>query len=118
VTTVFVQASRAITAADAGRILVNNYSGSLTATAVAFTLPPSTDTTVPIGTKIEIYDASQNSPTAIVAPAGVTLRYNASLVRGKANTLAGGVAVGVKLPDVFARVILLKVGAASWSLIG
>jgi hypothetical protein len=115
VTTVFVQASRAITAADAGRILVNN---SGTTTGVTFTLPASTDTTVPIGTKIEIYDASNTAATGVQAPAGVLLRYNASLVGGTRGTLGGGVAAGVRLPDVFARVILLKVGATAWSLLG
>ena len=108
---VFYQASRTLTAADVGKIVVNNYSGA--ATNILFTLPAAGDTTIPVGSWINIYDASANSTTGIQAPAGVTLQYN--LVHtGSASTLGGGVGAAIALANPFSRAAVLKISANGW----
>jgi hypothetical protein len=70
----------------------------------------------PIGTSINIMDASQSAVTTIRASAGVTLNWSGKLV-GTSASLLGGVGVEVQIPGPLSQVVLRKVAVNTWTII-
>jgi hypothetical protein len=108
-----ISASRDLVSSDANATIANV---STDPAPVTVTVPADATLGFPIGTSINIMDASQSAVTTIRASAGVTLNWSGKLV-GTSASLLGGVGVEVQIPGPLSQVVLRKVAVNTWTII-
>jgi hypothetical protein len=105
-------ASKVLDATDIGKMIMNI---STTGTAVTFTLPG--DAVMPVGTKLEIYDASSTANTYLAPQAGQSMVYTSNTNKG---TIGGGVITNTNgtflINGPFFRITAIKTQANRWML--
>jgi hypothetical protein len=98
---------------DAGKIVTNG--NTATGGTVTFIIPANSAAPFPIGTVIEIMDASATT-TAVMAGFGVTLLWNNPI--NNTGVLAGGSGSTAQLRGRLTTARLLKAGTDTWYLFG
>jgi hypothetical protein len=100
--------------ADAGKVLLNNH----TTADSTITIPTNATVPIPIGTVIELLDATTRF-TWVQAATGVTLNYNKT-TGSDAGTLGGGAGAAGRgrLRGILTSARLFKAGANLWYLFG
>jgi hypothetical protein len=97
---------------DANSVIINSTSQA----SVSIVIPDNAAVAFPIGTRLEILDASATSTTIIQASAAVTLQWNSNL-SAVGGGQSGGAGSIVALPGPFSRCLLYKIGTNSWVVI-
>jgi hypothetical protein len=101
-----------IVATDAGKVLLNSH----TVADSTINIPANATVPIPIGTVIEILDAT-NRLTWLQAAAGVTVNFN-STTGSDSGVLGGGVAARCRLRGILTSARIVKVGTNLWYVFG
>jgi hypothetical protein len=101
-------------ASDIGCSIVNV--STVNAAVIQFTLPA--DAVMPVGSRVEIFDASSQSTTHIGVAAGVSMFWNSTLTNGGgAGTVSGGAGPRtLPMANPLSRIVAIKVSANTWML--